>query len=80
MLEITVVVFQQSDQEPVGFVSIHLKLVTVQAQEHVGGKERNTLVSVDERVIHDERLKQRGSHFGEISIVAGLRAVQGALQ
>jgi hypothetical protein len=46
--------FQQPDQEPVCLVSIHMQVATVQAQEYIGREERDTLFSVDERVVHDE--------------------------
>ena len=78
--KIAAIVFQQPDQEPVGLVGINLKLVTVQAQEHVSREERDAFVSVDERVVHDERFEQRGRHLGEIGVVAGPGAVQGAFQ
>ena len=61
-------------------VCVYLQSVTVQAQEYVGREEGNTFVPVDERVVHEKRLEQRGRHLGEVGVVTGLRAVQGAFQ
>ena len=62
------------------FVRIHMQLLTIQAQEHIGRKECDAFVPVAKGVIHDERFEQRGGHLGEVGVVAGLRAEQGAFQ
>ena len=62
------------------FLSVYLKLVTVQAQENVGGKEGNAFITVNEGVVHDEGLEQRCGHFGKISVVAGAGTIQCAFQ
>jgi len=53
-IETAAIVFQQSNQESVCFLCIHLQLVTVQAQEDVSRKEGNAFITVHERVVHDE--------------------------
>jgi hypothetical protein len=50
-------IFQESDQESVRSLCVHLQPEAVQTKENVGGKERNAFVSVHERVVHDERLE-----------------------
>lgn len=62
------------------FVRIHMQLLTIQAQEHIGRKECDAFVPVAKGVIHDERFEKCGGHLGEIGIVTGSGAVQGAFQ
>jgi hypothetical protein len=35
-------------------IRVHLQLVTIEAQEHIGREECDAFVSVDEGVVHDE--------------------------
>jgi len=59
---------------------VYLQLVAVQTQKNVGGKERNAFVTVDERVVHDERLEKGCCHPGEILVITSPGAVQSAFQ
>ena len=59
---------------------VHLKLVTVQAQEHVGREECDALVSIDEGVVHDERFEQRCCHLSKVRVIAGAGSIQCAFQ
>jgi hypothetical protein len=55
--EVAPFIFQQADQKPMCPVGIHLQLVTIKTQEHIGREECDALVSVDEGVVDDERLE-----------------------
>ena len=71
---------QQVNQEPVCLLGSHFKLIPVQAQKYICGKESDPFVPIDEGMIHDQRLKQGGRHLGEIGVVAGLGTIQRAFQ
>ena len=72
--------FQETDKKPVRFLSLNLELPAIQSEEYIGGKERHSLVAIDERVIHKKGLHQSRSHFSQIRIVPRLRPIESALQ
>jgi hypothetical protein len=59
---------------------VYLQLVAVETQKNVGSKECNALVTVDERVVHDERLEKGCCHPGEIFVITGPGTVQSTFQ
>ena len=59
---------------------VYFQLVTVETQKNVGGKERNAFVTVDKRMVHDERFEKGCCHTGEIFVITGPGTVQGAFQ
>ena len=80
MVEITIAGFQKPYQERVCLLRIDLEPPSIQSQEHVGGEEGNTFVPVDERVVHQQRLKKGSGHLREIVVVAGTRAEKGTFE
>ena len=49
LIETAAIILQQPNQKPVRFFSVYLQLVTVHAQEHIGRKECNAFITVNER-------------------------------
>ena len=54
LIETAAIVLEQSNQKSMRIISIYLQFVTVHAQEHIGRKECNAFITVNERVVHDE--------------------------
>jgi hypothetical protein len=72
--------FQQSDQEGVRIAIHDLEHAAVDAVEHVHHRERDPLVAVDERVILDQALEQRGGLLDDVAVVAGPGTEQRGLE
>jgi len=63
-----------------GSFVINVQPPPVQAQKYVSRKEGDSLVFIDEWMVDDQRFEQRGGHLGKVGIVAGLRAMECALE
>ena len=80
MIVVALSALEKTNEKSVPLVGVYDDLETIHAQKNVRRKEADALVPVDERVIHEERLEQRGRHTREVRIVPGLGAKEGALQ
>lgn len=80
LVEVALVVSQQPDQEAVSLVSIHLQLVIVQAAGTRRSRRMRRACYRRRTGGSCERFEQRGRHLGEVGVVSGPGAVQGAFQ
>jgi hypothetical protein len=80
MIEVADAFIQQADEKSVGFIGIDSQAPTVQSYENVSREECDSFVSVDEGVVHQEGFEERRGHGREVFVVAGLRAIESALQ
>jgi len=80
MLEVAAVLLQKAYEKPVGLLRLDPEFPAVQSQEYVGGEEGHALVPVEEGVVHEQRLEERRRHLGDVTVVAGAWAKQGAFE
>jgi len=57
MRKIASPLFQHTNDSSVRLIRIDFELPSVQSQEYIRGEKRDSLVTVDEGVIHDERFE-----------------------
>ena len=60
MVEVTFRALEKTDEERVGLVRVDRELPPVQPEKDVCREERDSLVAVDERVVHQERFEHGG--------------------
>ena len=59
---------------------VYFQFVSIQTKKYICAKKGDSLIAVNEGMIHDQRLKQCRTHFSQILIVPGLRSVKRTFQ
>src|SRR6185369_1906474 len=72
--------FQQADHPLVDRHRLRADPPSIHAKEDIGGRESDSLVAVDERVIHRKALEERRGFPQDVVVVPALRPEQGRLQ
>ena len=77
---VTLACFEEAYQESVCLVRLNAKLPAVQAQKNVGCEECHPFVAIKKRMVHQQRLEERGGHGGHVPVVACAWTEQSALE
>jgi len=80
VIEVAHTLLQESDENGVRVIGVDFHSPAIQSEEHVGREECNTLVSIDERVVHEQRFEKGCRHRREVFVIACLRPKEGTLQ
>lgn len=71
---------ERTHNKRVSAVGLNLELPAIETQKNIAGKKCNTLVTVHERMIADQGLKQCSRHLRQTFVVTRLRAKERAFQ
>ena len=80
MIDIKSFLFKERHHGVVDRLRVGADSIAIDSEEHVGTRERNSLVAVDERVILDQALKERSGLVNDSVVVAGLGTVEGSFE
>jgi hypothetical protein len=80
MLEVAGLGVEALHEKCIGFGIVEDEFMSVHAEKDIGSKKGDTLVSIHEGMVHEQRLEQGRSHFHQVGVVSGLRTIQRTLQ